>query len=70
MICHDAESSRLMSALGQKRTLDRGPAMTASPPRADMLIVGINVCYVPEPEVCCVELRFSQLSWRVAGRRT
>ena len=27
--------------------LERRLAMSASPPRADMLIVGINACYVP-----------------------
>ena len=33
-----------MSALGHWRTLERELAMSALPPEADMLIVGINVC--------------------------
>jgi len=33
-----------MSALGQKRTLDRDLEMSALPPIADMLSVGIDVC--------------------------
>ena len=51
MICHDAESLRLMSALGHLRTLERGPALSASPPRADMFRVGINVCKVPVADI-------------------
>jgi len=35
------------SALGHEQTLVRGMGMSALPPEADMLIVGINVCYVP-----------------------
>jgi hypothetical protein len=27
--------------------------MSALPPEADMLIVGINVCYVPEADIEC-----------------
>ena len=26
--------------------------MSALPPEADMLIVGMNVCYVPEADIC------------------
>ena len=29
--------------------------MSALPPEADMLIVGINVCYVPKPDMSVVE---------------
>ena len=40
-----------MSALGHLRTLERGSGMSALPPEADMLIVDINVCYVPQTDV-------------------
>jgi hypothetical protein len=33
-----------MSALGQKRTLERGTEMFASPPKADMRTPPKNVC--------------------------
>ena len=33
--------------------------MSALPPEADMLIVGINVCYVPLADITCLgEMRF------------
>ena len=41
-----------MSALGQKLTLVRGIRdVRFLPPEADMLIVGINVCYVPKADM-------------------
>jgi hypothetical protein len=40
-----------MSALGQKRTLERGSGMSASPSRADMLRIGINVRKVPLADI-------------------
>ena len=40
--CRWAEQGEL-SALGQKRTLERGSSMSASPTRADMLSVGMDV---------------------------
>jgi hypothetical protein len=40
-----------MSATGHQRTLVRSSAMSALPPEADMLIVGINVCYVPKADI-------------------
>ena len=36
-----------MSAMGHEQTLESGSGMSALPPEADMLIVGINVCKVP-----------------------
>ena len=33
-----------VSAMGHKQTLESGSGMSALPPEADMLIVGINVC--------------------------
>ena len=36
-----------MSALGHERTSPNVRVMSALPSEADMLIVGINVCYVP-----------------------
>ena len=31
--------------------------MSAAPPKADMLIVGINVCYVPIADIALVAAR-------------
>jgi hypothetical protein len=47
----DQPEACCMSALGHKRTLESGSGMSALPPEADVLIVGINVCYVPEADV-------------------
>jgi phosphatidylethanolamine-binding protein (PEBP) family uncharacterized protein len=33
---------------GHERTLERGPGMSASPPKADIFRVRINVCKVPK----------------------
>jgi hypothetical protein len=40
-----------MSALGQKRTSASRSGMSAPPLKADMLGVGMNVRYVPLPDV-------------------
>ena len=48
-----------MSALGHKRTLVSGSEMSALPSEADMLIVGINVCYVP---IADIRIRRASLS--------
>jgi hypothetical protein len=40
-------SCRVMSAMGQKQTLESGLRMSALPPEADMVIVDIDVCLVP-----------------------
>ena len=39
-----------MSALGHEQTLASKSGMSALPPEADMFVVGINVCYVPEAD--------------------
>ena len=49
-VCEVVPRARPMSALGHSRTLVRVSGMSALPPEADMLIVGINVCYVPEAD--------------------
>ena len=40
-----------MSAMGQKLTLERGSAMSASPIRADMLSIGTYVRFVPQADI-------------------
>ena len=42
MICHDAESLRLMSAMGHERTLASVLGMSALPLKADILSVSID----------------------------
>ena len=42
----------LMSALGQKRTLSRVGAMSALPPKADIVQHGGNVRFVPKADIC------------------
>ena len=47
----EAEKAQQMSAVGHKRTLERGSEMSAHPLRADMISVRINVRKVPEAEL-------------------
>src|SRR5215471_18519101 len=51
---------RLMSALGQKRTLQRIRLMSALPPKADIGTQPRNVRFVPGPEVEVIALRSNQ----------
>jgi hypothetical protein len=41
----------VMSALGQKQTLDRRPLMSAIPPKADIVHGGGNVRFVPKADI-------------------
>jgi hypothetical protein len=41
----------LMSALGQKQTLDWRPLMSALPPKADMVQLGDDVRFVPQADI-------------------
>jgi len=45
------QETRSTSALGQKRTLESGSGMSALPEKADMFILGINVCLVPIADI-------------------
>jgi hypothetical protein len=45
------ENSSLLSASGQKRTLDRRPLMSALHPKADMDGYSPNVRFVPEADI-------------------
>jgi hypothetical protein len=40
-----------MSALGQKRTLERIQSMSALPPKADVDHHGRDVCFVPQGDI-------------------
>ena len=41
----------LMSALGQKQTFECVGAMSALPPKADVVQHGRDVCYVPKADI-------------------
>ena len=46
-----------MSALGHWRTSASRSEMSALPPKADMLIVGINAAYVPQADISLLAAR-------------
>jgi hypothetical protein len=48
-----------MSALGQKQTLHRSNAMSALPPKADIVEGGGNVRFVPKADISSV--------WKLTG---
>src|SRR5262245_61661453 len=50
-LCHKATKSRVMSAMGQKRTLRHVRVMSALPPKADIETLSRNVCFVPKDGV-------------------
>jgi hypothetical protein len=42
-----------MSALGHKRTLERVRAMSALPPKADIVQIDRDIRFLPEADVAC-----------------
>jgi len=55
-------SQRLMSALGQKRTLEYVRAMSALLPKAEMDQHGRDVCFVPKADSCKQQIMSSWLA--------
>ena len=48
---HGSNPDPLMSALGQKQTLQHVRAMSALPPKANMDQQGWDVCFVPKADI-------------------
>jgi hypothetical protein len=51
-LLHHNKTNGLMSAMGQKRTLERFHAMSALPPKADIVEHRGNVRFVPIADSC------------------
>ena len=53
---------------GSLADISGGLGMSALPPKADMLIVGINVCYVPKADIGLVRTLQTKLQTNCASR--